>query len=113
MNCKVRNTDVSIANAFHCTFENCKALFYMPSVRWLDVTVKDSQFKAFRGTNDWERCHFSNVRFNDFHEGVIRARHCDFTASMLFGHDIAELRMTDCRLDASVVTDPPDTWKLR
>ena len=113
MNCKVRNTDVSIANAFNCTFENCKALFYTPSVRWLDVTVKDSLLKSFHGTNDWERCHFTNVKLNDFHAGVIRAKQCDFTASTLFGHDIAELRMTDCRLDASVVTDPPDTWKLR
>ena len=103
MNCNVRNMDIMIANAFHSTFENCKALFYMPSVRWLDVTVKDSQFKAFRGTNDWERCHFSNVKLNDFHAGVIRAKHCDFTGSTLFGLDAADLRMTDCRFDASVV----------
>ena len=103
VNCTVRNMDITVANAFHCTFENCKALFYMPSVQWLDVTVKDSQLKAFRGTNVWENCHFSNVKLNDFHEGAVRAKRCDFTFSTLFGLDTADLRMTDCRFDSSVV----------
>ena len=104
--CTFRNMSVSIANAYACTFENCtdgSSYLPFPGGRWVEVTVKDSNFHRFFQSNAWDRCHFSNAKLDKFNGGTVMARNCDFTNCSLFGLDTATFRMVGCTLDATTV----------
>lgn len=107
VNCTFRNATTLIANAFACTFENCTdggTYKGYPSGRWLDVTVKNSNFRHMSGSYDWERCHFTDTKFHDFYGGRFTAKDCDFTNSALYGFDRATIQMSDCRFESSILS---------
>ena len=104
--CSFRNLPVGIANAYGCTFENCKdASTYgpFPGGRWVGVTVKDSVFSRFYQSNRWERCRFENTKLNNFAGGSVIAKDCTFTESSIFGLSGADIRMSGCTLDGTPV----------
>ncbi len=106
VNCTFRNMPVSIANAYACTFENCKdASTYLPfpGGRWSEVTVKDSTFSRFYQSNVWVRCRFENTKLSKFVGGSLSAKDCSFVGSSLFGIERAKFDMSGCTLDGATV----------
>lgn len=106
VNCTFRNMPVSIANAYACTFENCKdASTYLPfpGGRWSEVTVKDSTFSRFYQSNVWVRCRFENTKLSKFVGGSLSAKDCSFVGSSLFGIERAKFDMSGCALDGATV----------
>ena len=95
--CTFRNMPAKIANAYACTFENCTGDYY-PGGRWAEVTVKDSTFKYFYGSNTFTRCRFTKTGFQGFRGGSFTANGCDFTDCRLNSLDSCNIRMADCRL---------------
>ena len=99
VNCRFRNMAVSIANAYACSFENCKdASTYLPfpGGHWYEVTLKDCAFNRFRMTNEMERCHFRNSKLNGFNGGRLSVKNSDFTDCSFFGLRNASLQLADC-----------------
>ena len=106
VNCTFRNMPVSIANAYACTFENCKdASTYLPfpSGRWSEVIVKDSTFSRFYQSNVWVRCRFENTKLSKFIGGSLMAKDCSFVGTSLFGIEGAVFNMSGCTLDGATV----------
>ena len=106
VNCTFRNMPVSIANAYACTFENCKdASTYLPfpGGRWSEVTVKDSTFSRFYQSNVWVRCRFENTKLSKSVGGSLSAKDCSFVGSSLFGIERAKFDMSGCTLDGATV----------
>ena len=106
VNCTFRNMPVSIANAYACTFENCKdASTYLPfpGGRWSEVIVKDSTFSRFYQSNVWVRCRFENTKLSKFIGGSLMAKDCSFVGSSLFGIEGAIFNMSGCTLDGATV----------
>ena len=106
VNCTFRNMPVSIANAYACTFENCKdASTYLPfpGGRWSEVTVKDSTFSRFYQSNVWVRCRFENTKLSKFVGGSLSAKDCTFVGSSLFGIERAKFDMAGCTFDGATV----------
>ena len=106
VNCTFRNMPVSIANAYACTFENCKdASTYLPfpGGRWSEVTVKDSTFSRFYQSNVWVRCRFENTKLSKFVGGSLSAKDCTFVGSSLFGIERAKFDMSGCTFDGATV----------
>ena len=106
VNCTFRNMPVSIANAYACTFENCKdASTYLPfpGGRWSEVTVKDSTFSRFYQSNVWVRCRFENTKLSKFVGGSLSAKDCNFVGSSLFGIERAKFDMSGCTFDGATV----------
>ena len=106
VNCTFRNMPVRIANAYACTFENCKdASTYLPfpSGRWSDVVVKDSTLSRFYHSNTWVRCRFENAKLSKFIGGSLLAKDCTFVGSSLFGIEGAKFNMSGCTLDGATV----------
>ena len=104
--CTFRNMPVLIANAYDCTFENCtdgSSYLPVPDGCWIGVTVKDSTFSRFLGTNLWDRCRFENVKLSRFFGGSLAAKGCVFADCSLFGLDAASIRMSGCTLDATAL----------
>ena len=100
--CTFRNMPaVSVANAFACSFENCKG--WLANVRWTDVTVKDSEFKNFFFTNVWNRCRFQDTRFESVGHSTLIARNCDFTNSKLSGFNSSTIGLKDCTFGGSAI----------
>ena len=105
VNCKFRNMPVNAANAYACTFENCKdGKLYRsaPAGRWFEVTVKDSSFARFQRTNSWDRCHFVNAKLNNF-GGSFDVAKCEFANCALFGIASANVKMADCAFEGTTV----------
>ena len=106
VNCHFKNMAVSIANAYACSFENCKdgsTYRPFPGGHWYEVTVKNCTFTRFWNTNNWDSCHFSNSNLNGFRSGLFSSRNSDFTDCSLFGLTKASLRLTDCTLTNTTV----------
>ncbi len=110
VNCHLRNMAVGVANAYACSFENCRGAsnhLPFPGGHWYEVTVKDCAFSRFSRTNDWDRCHFRNSKLNGFNGGRFSAKGCDFTDCTVFGLRNASLQLTDCTFDG---TDMLGNW---
>ena len=106
VNCTFRNMSARIANAYACTFENCSdggSIKPFPGGRWFEVTVKDSTFSRLYMSNVWERCHFSNVKFDKLIGGSFLAKNCDFAKCTFFGLDASSVKLLNCRLDDTTV----------
>ena len=106
VNCTFRNMPVSIANAYACTFENCKdasAYLPFPGGRWSEVIVKDSTFSRFYQSNVWVRCRFENTKLSKFVGGSLSAKDCTFVGSSLFGIERAKFDMSGCTFDGATV----------
>jgi len=102
VNCRFKNMAVSIANAYACSFENCRdgsTYLPFPGGRWYEVTVKDCSFSRFSKTNDWDRCHFTNTKLGGFNGGRFSSKDGDFTGCSFFGLRNASLRLTNCTFD--------------
>ncbi len=100
--CAFRNMGrLGIANAYACTFENCKG--WLPNARWVEVEAKDSAFKNFHGTNAWERCRFRDTRFESVARSVLSAKDCEFAGGGVFGFNASTVGMTDCTFSSATV----------
>ena len=102
VNCTFRNMSVRIANACDCAFEGCSdgsSYLPFPGGRWSGITVKDSKFSRFYGSNVWDRCRFSNATFEKFSNGNVVASGCDFTGCRFAGVGSSSFDMSDCTFD--------------
>ena len=100
--CTFRNMgSVGIANAYACTFENCKG--WCTSTRWTGVTVKDSTFKGFWRTNSFERCHFVKSKLDGIARSTLFVKNCDFADSLVFGLNGSAVEMENCTFTGSTV----------
>ena len=110
VNCHFKNMAVAIANAYACSFENCKDAsghLPFPGGRWYEVTVKNCAFNRFGKTNEWDRCHFRNSALNGFNGGRFSAKNSDFTDCSVFGFRNASLQLVDCTFEG---TDMQGNW---
>ena len=106
VDCHFKNMAVGIANAYACSFENCKdASNYLsfPGGRWYEVTVKNCAFNRFRMTNEWDRCHFINSKLNGFNGGRFVATNSDFADCSIFGIRDASLQFADCTFEGTEI----------
>ena len=106
VNCTFRNVPVRIANAYACTFKNCtdgSTYKPFPGGRWFECTVKDSKFSRFNGTNNWERCHFTNTKLDKCQWGCFSIKSCDFTDCAFWGLDSSTFKAVGSRFDGTVV----------
>ena len=110
VDCHFRNMAVGIANAYACSFENCKdASTYLsfPGGRWYEVMVKNCAFTRFRMTNEWDRCHFFNSKLNGFNGSRFTATNSDFADCSIFGVRNASLQFAGCTFEG---TDILGNW---
>lgn len=99
--CTFKNMpSLCIANAFACTMENCKGWFM--KTRWLEVTMKDSLFKNFIGSNRLDRCHFVNSRLQGVGRSTLFLEGCDFTDCAVSGFGGSNVELKQCRFTGSV-----------
>ena len=117
VNCHFRDMAIGVANAYACSFENCRdasSHHHFPGGRWYEVTVKDCAFNRFSSSNDWDRCHFRNSKLNGFNGGCLVAKNCDFVGSSLFGFRNATLRLDGCTFEGTDIQgnwwDPPSDF---
>ena len=88
---------VGVASAFACNFVNCKG--WCTGTRWIECTVRDSQFKNFFGTNSWDRCHFKNSKIENVNKGTLVVKNSDFVGSEFIGLSQSTLAVKDCKFD--------------
>ena len=110
VNCHFKDMAIGVANAYACSFENCRdasAHMPFPGGRWYEVTVKGCAFNRFGASNDWNRCHFRDSKLNGFNGACFSAKNGDFTNCSLFGFRGASLQLTGCTFEG---TDLQGNW---
>ncbi|MBQ1429808.1 MAG: hypothetical protein IIZ06_09100 [Kiritimatiellae bacterium] len=120
VNCHFRDLAIGVANAYACSFENCRdASPHMPfpGGRWYEVTVKGCAFNRFSGTNDWDRCRFTSSKLNGFNGGRFSVKNGEFADCSLFGFRNANLQLDGCTFDGTELQgnwwEPPSDFVFR
>lgn len=96
--CRFANRAVAPGTAYGCVMTNCLASF-LPGGRWQRCTATDGRIENIYKTNEFARCTFARMNFNNFSKGEQTFTECTFRDCTFTALSAANVRFVRCTFE--------------